>query len=64
MLANRLKCILDRLVSETQSAFIPGRLITDDILVAYEVGHYLWRKTAGLEGMEALKLDVSKAYDQ
>ncbi|XP_019197153.1 PREDICTED: uncharacterized protein LOC109191020 [Ipomoea nil] len=64
MIANRLKPMLGDLISESQSAFIPGRLITDNILVPAEVGHFLNRKQCGVAGRGALKLDMAKAYDR
>ncbi|XP_024155813.1 uncharacterized protein LOC112163786 [Rosa chinensis] len=64
VLANHLKPILDQIISPYQSAFVPGRLVTDNTLVANEVAHYLWNKRDGGGGHLALKLDISKAYDR
>ncbi|XP_019183955.1 PREDICTED: uncharacterized protein LOC109178858 [Ipomoea nil] len=64
MLANRLKDLLGHVVSQSQSAFVPERLLTDNIIVAGEVGHYLCRKVSGDLGWVALKLDMAKAYDR
>jgi hypothetical protein len=64
VLANRLKVILPNIIAPNQSAFVPGRLITDNVLIAYEMSHYLQNKRWGAEGYAALKLDMSEAYDR
>jgi hypothetical protein len=64
VIAARLKVILLEIISQNQSAFIPGRLITDNVLVAYELTHFLQNKRSGGDCFAALKLDMSKAYDR
>lgn len=64
VLANRLKNVLPTAISENQSAFVPGRSITDNVLIAFESIHYTKRKKGNQEGDVALKLDISKAYDR
>ena len=63
VLANRLKRVIPHLISEHQSSFIKCRLITDNIMVAFETLNYMKNHNSGKKGFMALKLDMSKAYD-
>ena len=64
VLANRLKLILPRIISENQSAFTAGRLITYNVLIAFEMMHYLEHKKEGKDCYMTIKLNMSKAYDR
>jgi hypothetical protein len=62
-MANRLKLILPDVISQNQSAFVPGRMITDNTLVAYEVFHFFNQSTSK-KGYMGIKTDMAKAYDR
>lgn len=36
-IVNRLKPFMNAIISESQSAFVPSRLISDNVLIAFEV---------------------------
>ncbi|GAA0151957.1 hypothetical protein LIER_10558 [Lithospermum erythrorhizon] len=63
-LAIRLKKYLPLLISDTQSTFVPHRLITDNILLSYEAHHVIKQRKAGTHGYMSIKLDMLKAYDR
>ncbi|EOY25449.1 Uncharacterized protein TCM_016755 [Theobroma cacao] len=62
LLANRLSKFLPSIISENQSGFVNGRLISDNILLAQELVGKLDAKARG--GNVVLKLDMAKAYDR
>jgi hypothetical protein len=63
-MVNRLRPFLDDLISETQSAFVPGRLITDNAVIAIESFHKIQRSKNSRDTHCAYNLDLSKAYDR
>ncbi|KAK6164390.1 hypothetical protein DH2020_001254 [Rehmannia glutinosa] len=63
-LAARLKKILAPLIAENQGAFVPGRLISDNAIMSFELLHSMSKIYSGKTGWMALKLDMSKAYDR
>lgn len=64
ILASKLKKIMPHIISETQTAFVEGRLISDNILIAHELLHALNSGNKCSEEFIGIKTDISKAYDR
>ena len=64
LLANKLKVIMPSIISDSQSAFVPGRLTSENVLVAFEMLHSLKNRRKGRKKFMVVKLDMSKAYDR
>ena len=62
ILSNKVKPILQKILSPTQLAFLKGRFIHDNTILAHEVFHSMKQKK-GNGGCMALKLDMKKAFD-
>jgi len=62
-IANHLKQVLPKLIAPTQSSFVPGRQISDNIIIAQDMLHTMRRKQ-GQVGYMAVKIDLEKAYDR
>ena len=60
VLANRLRRVLDKVISPSQNAFVEGRQILDVALIANEVVDSMLRRN---DDEVVWKLDIEKAYD-
>lgn len=63
LLTNRLKPIITKIISPWQAAFVPGRNIADNTIIAHEVIAYM-KRTKRCSGVFRIKLDMSKAFDR
>jgi hypothetical protein len=63
LLANRLKPLLDKVISPFQTAFVPSRLIQDNSILAHEMLHTLKQKR-GRGGLMAINIDMENAFDK
>ncbi|KAJ4910603.1 Uncharacterized protein Rs2_05224 [Raphanus sativus] len=61
LLASRLKEILPLMVSKAQSAFLPGRLLAENVLLATDLVNGYNTQNVSPRGM--LKVDLRKAFD-
>ncbi|KAG7533165.1 Reverse transcriptase zinc-binding domain [Arabidopsis thaliana x Arabidopsis arenosa] len=61
LLAGRLKTVLPSCVNHAQSAFLPGRLLLENVLLATEIIQGYNRKDVRPSAM--LKVDLRKAFD-
>ncbi|KAL0292748.1 UNVERIFIED_CONTAM: hypothetical protein Sradi_6975500 [Sesamum radiatum] len=61
ILVQRMRTVLDLLISPSQNAFVPGRSIGDNILLAQEL--FQGYNQQHLPARCALKVDLRKAYD-
>lgn len=62
--SRRLQPLLESIISETQSAFVPKRAISDNVLITHEVLHFLKVSKAKVSCSMDVKTDMSKAYDR
>jgi hypothetical protein len=61
---NRLRGVLNEIISPEQSAFVPIRKITDNVMVAFECAHTIQKTFGRKADFCGYELDLSKAYDR
>ncbi|KAL2243600.1 UNVERIFIED_CONTAM: hypothetical protein Sindi_0478000 [Sesamum indicum] len=62
LMSIRLGHVLPKVLSPSQSGFVPGRLLSDNVLLAQELVHSLESRRS--EANVIFKLDMAKAYDR
>ena len=61
LLANKIKPMLDKIISPSQGGFIKGRHILDKVILVQEAMHSSYQRKE--QGM-LIKLDISNAFDR
>jgi hypothetical protein len=61
VITNRITSIAQKIISPTQTAFLPGRNIMEGVVVLHETIHEMHRKK---QSGVILKIDFEKAYDK
>jgi len=64
ILGNQLKKHLRGVITDNQAAFVLGRMITDNIIMAHEVYYALKARKGRASSNMAIKTDITKAYDR
>nr|XP_016507263.1 PREDICTED: uncharacterized protein LOC107824954 [Nicotiana tabacum] len=62
IVTNRITLMLPKIISENQTGFMKGRLITENILLTQEIVKDIGKKNIG--GNMVIKLDMDKEYDK
>ena len=63
ILVNKLRPVLDNIISPCQSTFVPGKWIGENQIIVKELMHnFKTRKVKG--GFVAIKVNLQKAYDR
>lgn len=61
VIANRMKPFLDKIISPNQTAFLKGKWIDENVVLAQEVLHTM-NKTKSNKGWLGIKIDFSEGF--
>lgn len=59
-----MKQHLSGIIVENQAAFIPGRIISHNIITAHEIFHSLMERKCQAASYMAVNMDITKGYDR
>ena len=62
VIAKRIKPLWSNLIHPSQTSFIPGRVIHENVIIAKEMAHF-FKKCGKKKNVMDIKVDLSKAYD-